>query len=370
MIKLKGLYIHIPFCIRKCAYCGFYSVDSFDKQTLENFTDTVVAELKDRISYLRSPYTLYIGGGTPTVLPIKFLERIVNTVFALLGEPYEFTIEANPGTVTPSLLKRLKKLGVNRLSLGIQSFRDDLLRVLGRAHTSSEAYKSLDWAQNIFENVNVDLMFGIPTQTLKDLEWDLKTIFMFAPPHISYYGLSVEENTLLGSLVSSGIVSLIDDDLWAKMYDMVRLTLTGKGYQHYEISNYAKAGFACIHNMIYWRRREYIGLGPSAVSFIRGRREKNVESVKGYISAYKKTGKFKRDIELIDFKRECIESLMLSLRTSRGIHESNLKRWGCESIRKRIKDLVNLGFLETRDNWIKIKEEFWSISNRILAELL
>jgi len=369
VIRLKGLYIHVPFCVRKCNYCGFYSVDEFDEGVLNRFVEAVVAELRERIPFLKgSPYTLYIGGGTPTLLPAELLDKIVDSVFSSLGEPREFTVEANPKTVSLKRLARLREMGVSRLSLGVQSFNDRLLKVLGRVHTSFDARSCLEWALGVFDSVNADFIFGIPSQNLEELEADLREVLGFPLSHISYYGLSVEEGTPFASWIESGVLTPVEDDLWAKMYDTVRLTLTEAGYNHYEISNYARCGFSCLHNLIYWRRREYVGLGPSAVSFVSGRREKNVDSVKDYISSYESGASFEREVEVIDPDKECVEAVMLSLRTSRGIRVSELTE--CGGLMRRVEELVSLGFLEVKGSFIRLKEEFWSVSNRIIAEIV
>ncbi len=365
MIRLKGLYIHIPFCMRKCAYCSFFSVDNYTDELLERFVDALLTEFEQRKDLIEPPYTLYIGGGTPTLLPDRLLFKIIERVISQVGLPVEFTVEANPKTINKSLLKMLYFAGVNRLSLGIQSFSDKILSVLGRLHNTSDAFLALEQAIDVFNNINVDLIFGVPGQTLKDVEEDIKNLLMFSTPHVSYYGLSIEEGTYMADLLKEGEISEVDHDMWAKMYDMIRLSLTSMGYLHYEISNYAKRGFGCLHNMIYWLRREYIGLGPSAVSFIDGKREQNTRSINSYIKMAK-TG-FKRQVENIDKNRDCIEKIMLCLRTARGL---NLRKFPCKGIRSKMDRLIELGFLERKGEWVRIKEKYWNVSNAIIAEII
>ncbi|MDP3260070.1 MAG: radical SAM family heme chaperone HemW, partial [Thermodesulfovibrionales bacterium] len=283
----ESLYIHIPFCIRKCLYCDFLSV-TYNEALAKAYTDALCEELilkKDIAGKLK---TVYVGGGTPSILP----EECFRKLFSCLKENFKFsdspeiTVEANPGTVDKSKVNTLLSIGVNRVSIGVQSFNDDELKTLGRIHTSDEALKAIELIKNSgINNFSIDLIYGIPGQTLDS--WK-KTVskaaaFTLSPAHISSYELTPEKDTPLFGLIESGKIKMPDEELILEMYGYTIDYLESKGYEHYEISNFALHGFKCLHNLNYWDRGEYVGAGAAAHSFVRGFRSKNTDDIRRYI---------------------------------------------------------------------------------------
>ena len=267
-----SLYVHIPFCERKCLYCDFSSVEG--TEGAEHFLAALGCEISlrgetaDRAAF----ETIFLGGGTPSLLEPDQIEAILSrlrTVFRI-GTDAEVTLEANPGTVTGETLRAFRSLGINRLSVGIQSFHDPELKALGRIHDRGEALRCLELARGAgFDNVGIDLIYSIPGQTLAQWEDSLRTAVALAPQHIAAYSLIVEEGTPLAGMVRCGRVRLNAADLEAEMYERTMGFLGAHGYEHYEVSNYALPGFRCRHNWAYWSHQDYLGLGPSAHSFRR-----------------------------------------------------------------------------------------------------
>ncbi|BAT70918.1 oxygen-independent coproporphyrinogen III oxidase [Thermosulfidibacter takaii ABI70S6] len=365
-VRLKGLYVHIPFCVKKCSYCAFYSVP-YEEGLIKPLFQAILKELEERRVYLAPSYTLYVGGGTPTVCGfelVRFLERLLKRITA---DPVEFTVEANPATFDIHLLKALRALGVTRISLGVQSFDDYCLSFLGRVHTGVEAKRTLQLALGIFENVNIDLIFAVPGQSKGAFVRDLQTAIQFPIKHISLYGLTFEEGTLLYERFLKKEIEPVSDEEWEDFYLLAHEYLSEKGFVHYEVSNYAVKGYHCLHNLMYWRCREYVGLGPAAASFIEGCREKNPESIKEYMEGIN-TGSLKR-------KREKVlniwhEKVMLGLRVLSGV---NLKGFP-EIVRKQLLDkakpLIQEGFLEYQPPCLRIPVGKMPVMNSILAFLL
>ncbi len=273
---MPGLYIHIPFCVRKCDYCAFYSVVSKDWKKQELFFQSLEQELRGLPPDF-SPRTIFVGGGTPTAPDFQTLE----TFFPILGNfsPEEFSVEVNPGTVDAAKLSLLKRNGVNRLSIGVQSFDSDCLETLGRIHSAEQAEDAFRRARAAgFENISIDLMFGTPGQTVEMLDADLDRAIALGPEHIAIYNLMYEEGT---PLTERGPPRL-DEDLERDMYDRIRARLKAAGFVHYEISNFAKPGFECRHNLLYWTGGDYIGCGPAAHSHWQGTRWANVADLDEY----------------------------------------------------------------------------------------
>ena len=267
---MTSLYVHIPFCERKCLYCDFYSVEGAEH--VEAYLDALTREISlcgkcgDRTTF----DTVFFGGGTPSLLSPRHFERILShldTAFRI-AQDAEVTLETNPGTVTEEKLRAYRALGVNRLSVGIQSFHDADLRLLGRIHDRAEAFRCLDLARRVgFDNLGLDLIYSVPGQTLAQWEDNLATAARLSPQHVAAYSLSVEEHTPLAGQVQTGEVHANPADLEARMYERTMEVLRGHGYDHYEVSNYALPGFRCRHNCAYWSHEDYLGFGPSAHSF-------------------------------------------------------------------------------------------------------
>ena len=271
--QYQAIYIHIPFCKQKCLYCDFASYACFGEQEMRAYTDALCHEIEVRAeeaAKVASAATVYFGGGTPSVLPIDCLERIVAALksFGFWNTPAEATIEVNPGTADLAKLKRLRAAGFDRISFGVQSLQDDELRAIGRIHSASQALEAIDLAKQAgFERISCDLIYGLPGQTMASLKDTLLRLIATGIEHISVYGLILEEGTPLEHLVSSGKVSLPDDDTSADMYELVQQVLKERGFERYEISNYAKNGQYSRHNTVYWQYYPYIAFGAAACGF-------------------------------------------------------------------------------------------------------
>ena len=366
--RVKGVYIHIPFCLRKCFYCSFYSVE-IDTTIVEPFVDALVSEVEYFKEKISSPFTLYIGGGTPTCLGDSLLRLIERILMLLPSEPLEFTVEANPATFERGMLLSLKTLGVNRLSLGVQSLRDTHLRLLGRAHNAYEALEALETATSVFDNVNADLIFAIPGQSLEELVEDLERVVSMGVSHLSVYGLSFDEGTPLKRLAETGEITPVGDALWREMFLGVHELLIDKGFVHYEVSNYCRNGRVCLHNMVYWTHREYFGFGPSAVGFWNGRRYYNPSDVRSYIEGVQHKN-LKRWVEELSDEELVEERVMLYLRTSGGLPLKKIPLPYRESLLKKAQELAAEGLLRIENNRIYVPFESFPVLNSILVRLI
>jgi len=348
---MSGLYIHIPFCERKCSYCAFYSFSKPWKNE-EKFFQTLEKELAGLPPDFL-PETIFIGGGTPTAPSFQCLEDF----FPNLGKfsPSEFSVEVNPGTIDPQKLDLLKKSGVNRLSIGVQSFDFQCLETLGRIHSASEAEKAFRMARAAgFENISIDLMFGIPSQTVEMLEADLEKAVALEPEHISIYNLMYEEGTPMAERSAR-----LDEELEREMYDLIRKRLTGAGFEHYEISNFAKPGFECQHNLLYWTGGEYIGCGPAAHSHWKGTRWANAANIADWSE--------REFEETLDPEAKERETLVMGLRLLKGVEVSS-KVWKNSS--KKFQTLEKAGLLVVEGHHIQLSDDALFVSNAVFAELV
>lgn len=320
-MKSSGLYIHVPFCKKKCSYCSFYSVKS-NERTRFSFGKALLSELEQRVRD-NSIGTIYAGGGTPTLLPPEFWGEFLTLVddIADTSEIHECTIETNPGAVTERDLFTLRQIGFNRLSIGVQSFSDVALETLGRIHNSTRAVETFRSARKAgFGNISIDLMYGIPKQTFKEWLEDLKRIEDLAPEHISCYELSVEEGTPIAEAINAGELFKPEEETCREMYFTADEILKESGYFHYEVSNYARGkSFISRHNSAYWDRTPYIGLGPSAHSFNgKNTRSWNVASIEEYLRRMKSGKSSVAGREEIACEQVALEAVMLGLRCSIG----------------------------------------------------
>lgn len=325
MAALASLYVHIPFCERKCLYCDFYSVAGAER--MEDFLGRLGQEIALRTDFRDGAVfeTIFFGGGTPSLLTPGQVERILShlhTAFRIAPEA-EVTLEANPGTVTDEKLRSFRSLGINRLSIGIQSFHDHELKALGRIHDRAEAFQCLHLARAAgFDDISIDLIYSIPGQTLAAWEDNLKSAVALAPHHIAAYSLVVEEGTPLARMVRTGEVRVNSADLEAGMYEQAMELLDAHGYEHYEVSNYALPGFRCQHNGNYWSHENYLGLGPSAHSFWKGsdrtsgRRWWNVADFSTYVERLIRGGLPVESEEQVGGNEMLIERIFLGLRSS------------------------------------------------------
>lgn len=321
-----------------------------------------LALLKEIQSYKNiKAKTLYLGGGTPTTLPIHLLKEIISSAkenFSLSPDA-EISVEANPETIDEEKLKALRELGVNRISIGVQSFDDDLLRFLGRVHNADKARKALEKAREAgFENINIDLLFAIPGQTLQNWKETLEEALFFKPTHISCYSLTIEEGTKLFKDLKRGKISSVEDEISAKMFELGDEILTSNGYIHYEISNYSLPGFECQHNLSYWRDEPYLGLGPSAVSFLPPYRLRN-HSLSGYLRGKKRILE-----EIVEEEEREKERIILGLRLKEGVEKERLKRGD------KVEEMIREGFMEEENGRIRLTLKGMLVYNSIVADLL
>jgi len=313
----KSLYIHIPFCRKKCPYCDFYSV---------NYNESIAAlylkVLSKQIKALEGNLsTIYIGGGTPTVLSKDLLKQLLRSLGTVSSGVSEFSIEVNPESLTKDKVKLLLDHGINRISIGVQSLADVDLTNLGRIHTSKQAQAAIAIVKKEgCNNINVDLMFGIWTQDLKGWRQELRDIVTLPITHLSCYGLTYEKKTPLYGELSRKNIHPLEDRVVADMYKVARDYLPKKGFSQYEVSNFAKDGFCCKHNLNYWQGNSYIGLGPSAVSFLDGTRKRNAQSIEEYIDKVNKGISPVVFKEKLSAKRSAREIAAIKIRTKEGIN--------------------------------------------------
>jgi len=331
---VRHIYVHIPFCARICPYCAFYK-DLLDRSQTSRFCEALLRELElnesrgrtgDRRSLL-CPSTIYFGGGTPTALNIAQLELLLRGFHERLdlSQSVEWTIEANPGSVSARKAALLKKLGVNRISLGVQSWDDKLLRLLGREHNAQQAEESFQILRDAgFENINVDLMFGLPGQTVDQWRATLEKTITLEPEHVSTYCLTYEEDTEFFLRHDRGEFRQ-DADADAEFFETTMAILEDAGYEHYEISNYARPGFESVHNRAYWLGEDYLGIGPSAVSTIGMQRWQNVCDYRAYIDRVLSGESTRATSENLTREMKRTERIALGLRTHDGISASELK---------------------------------------------
>lgn len=336
-----GLYIHFPFCRRKCPYCDFYSVP-FRTEEAEQFLAALQREMRlwaKEALFARSPLaTLYFGGGTPSLLRPSQLSTLVSAVDSLFGlhSGAEVTLEANPATLSAGQLCELRAAGINRLSLGVQSLSEGELRTLGRLHTTADAERTFRQARRTgFDNLSVDLIFAIPGQTTARWEATLRQVLTWAPEHISTYALTLEPGTPMAQAVASGALRPVGADEEKTMYLLAHDLLTANGYEHYEISNYAKPGYRCRHNMQYWERHPYLGVGPAAHSFHGNERWWNVADVKAYCQTLAQNSLPVQEREVLSDEQQRLETIMLALRTAEGLELRALpQEWARKTIER------------------------------------
>lgn len=375
MKKPLELYVHIPFCVQKCAYCDFLSGPADDKAK-EDYIHALLEEIKHCGDY--SEYevvSVFFGGGTPSVLPGEWIDRIMAGLRSHfhIKEDAEVTIEANPGTVDAEKIRCYLVSGINRISFGCQSSDNEELRMLGRIHTWEEFLDSYRIARaNGFVNVNVDLMSGLPGQTALSWEKTLRKAAELEPEHISAYSLIVEEGTPFYQMADS--LNFPDEEEERAMYEATAKILAEYGYEQYEISNYAKNGKACQHNIGYWIGREYLGLGLGSSSFVNNCRFHNTEDMKMYLSHSADEKQIREEIIELSIKERIEEFMMLGLRMNCGISEENFKNCfnlGIEEVYGEIlKRYEDGGYLYRRDGRIAFTRKGISVSNVILSEML
>lgn len=373
-----GIYIHIPFCLSKCPYCDFNSI-VIDSDLAEEYVKSLLKEIQPfSESHAERMFveTVYFGGGTPSILKTSQLDEILERVFnSLLVKPdAEISLEANPGTLTKEKVKKLKDSGFNRVSLGVQSFRDEELKILGRAHDSAQAIKSYKILRKYFNNLSLDLIFGIPGQSLKTWRGNLNMALKLNPEHLSIYSLTIEEGTPFHYLWKQGKLSLPGEEETRKMYLESINLLKAQGYRQYELSNFARKGFECQHNLRYWQGKEYIGFGAGAHSYFQGVRWANVKNVKKFVE------RCKNGFSIIDFRERLTstqkinEFILLGLRMMDGIDLRRLKEnlnFDLEKEKKEeISELIKGRFLKRGKNNLRLTTKGILVADSIIQKLV
>lgn len=351
-----ALYIHIPFCRRRCKYCSFVSFDSIE-DNIPAYVNAVKKELELRSCdcHIRS---IYFGGGTPSLLSIRQLTEILSSIdkYYTIADNAEITIEANPGTVDYKYLEGIKAAGINRLSLGIQSFNDAELQMLGRTHSSKEAVEAIKEVREAgFDNLNIDLIYGLPGQTVGDWKKNLLKAIKVNPEHISLYALTLEHEEALFKEIKSGKLPEISADTSASQYELAEDLLQKHGYKHYEISNWAKPGRECRHNLVYWQECAYIGAGVAAHSYVGKRRTGNTGDLDKYIASLSQNSLPPLEVnEEITPELEIAESIILGLRLCDGICLQDFeKRFGVDIMKRyshQIEELLDFELIEIDKN--------------------
>ena len=373
---MAGIYIHIPFCKKLCFYCDFFHVITTENNS--SFIDALLNEATLRKEYLENEpvSTIYLGGGTPSVFSVKDLGTILNHIHKefRVTDDCEMTIELNPDDVQPAYLEGLRNHNINRISLGIQSWRDSDLKMLNRRHDSAQAITALKDTLNAgFENVTIDLIYGIPGMSQKDWESNLDFSFSFGIKHLSAYHLTFEPGTVFGKMLMKGTISEIDENDSAAQFNILIQKAESAGFVQYEISNFGKPGYFSIHNSNYWKQVKYLGLGPSAHSFNGYSRQWNIRDLKGYIKCVN-TGKSFFESEELDIKKRFNEYIMTSLRTMWGIDleyvEKMFEKEGYDYVVNLSGKFRNYGLMKLEKNSLVLTNQGKLISDNIISEFM
>ena len=376
---MAGIYIHVPFCQSRCAYCDFYSTTLLAHR--EAYVEAVCRELQHRLPELQGETikTIYFGGGTPSTLTIEELRVILETLenLEVLGNPnnLELTLEANPDDLTEEYVKGLRTLPINRVSLGIQSFHDRTLRLVGRRHTAQEAIDAVHRLQQAgITNISIDLIYGLPGESLDDWAYSLDQAIALGVKHISAYHLTYEEGTRLWRMQEQGLVSPIDEEQSVRSFELLREKLLAAGYEHYEISNFALPGYHSRHNSSYWQGIAYIGIGPGAHSYDGHNRRWNQSDLTNYISTPHGED-VPHEVEHLTTDERYDERVITELRTAQGIDLTQLKadfgeRYHTHCLRCAKPYLDRGQLLHTEDNHLRLTPESILISDAVMRDLL
>ena len=362
---MAGIYIHIPFCKSRCKYCDFFSTTHMEKR--EQYVEALLCEWQDRKNELHEPIrTLYIGGGTPSTLTVDSLQLIVDSLLESeggnLARPKEITLEVNPGDVTLEKAQAWRAMGINRLSMGVQSFDDTLLQLIGRRHTAQQAREAVATAQAAgFDNISIDLMYALPSQTIQQWRKDVAQALQLGVQHISTYGLIYEEGTHLTNLLEQGIIEAVDEDTELQMYDYLVEQLTMNGFVHYEVSNFSLPGRQSQHNSSYWNNTPYLGLGAGAHSYDGNTRTWNVSDLDEYIQQAINHHLQPEKEELTDEDKHT-ERVMLGLRTNQGVAVEDVQL-------DKAQPYLQQRLLKQEGNRLIATTQGWHILNRIIEDL-
>ena len=381
-MKELGIYIHIPFCKQKCYYCDFVSYANKEEK-IQEYIKCLQKEIEmESEKYKNEEYeitTIYIGGGTPSFIDASYIERIINTIkqnYKLYENP-EITIEANPGTINEEKIKKYKDIGINRISIGLQTTKDNLLKQIGRIHTYEEFLNCYKIVKKIgIDNINVDLMLGLPNQTLEDLKESLIEVINLKPNHISLYSLILEENTILEKMVNRKEIALPSEDVEREMYWTTKNILEENGYIHYEISNFSKKGYESKHNLNCWNQKEYLGFGVAAHSYIKNKRYCNTNNIEEYIKNVQ-NGKILNNRTICEIQNKIEEQkeyMLLGLRKIQGVDIQEFKNKFIDNpiyiFHKELEKLVKEELVEIDLNQIKLTSKGLDFANLVWEEFV
>lgn len=367
----KFVYIHIPFCRSKCFYCGFFSKPA-DEYNIQKVLDAEISEL-GKSAIQRPTETLYIGGGSPACVGSETLCEFLKKIVAITGMPKEFTVEINPNDADEKLFASLKNVGVNRISIGVQSFIQSELDFLGRKYTPEKISRTIQSVKNSgFKNISIDLIFAIPNSTLESWRQNLQTAINLDIQHISAYSLTYEKNTPLEKSKLSGNIKNIDEDSDRKMYETAIETLSVSGFEHYEISNFAKAGFKCRHNLAYWKNEQYLGIGPAAASSVDNFRFENISDIEKYVERIKQNEDAADEKMIVTALEKAAQTAVLNLRLTEGINLTEYKQKTgfdiYELFKSTIEKNLNSNLLQLKDNRLSLTGQGLPITDFVLCD--
>lgn len=373
---MAGLYIHIPFCAKRCLYCDFFS--NTEMKYKEPYVDALIRELEMRKDYIDGEplETIYFGGGTPSLLQSKDFERIFNAIHRLFDVSHcsEITLEANPDDMTPEYVTSLCSFPFNRISMGVQSFKEEDLRFLNRRHNREQALRAVELCkENDLSNISIDLIYGLPGQTLEEWESNLDRTIRLDIPHISAYHLIYEEGTALYKLKEAGKISPVEEEVSVTLFTSLIDRLTANGYLHYEISNFARPGMISRHNSSYWTGKKYLGIGPSAHSYNGESRQWNISSLPAYIRGIE-NGLPDIEVEELDINTRYNDFIITGLRTMWGVSLTEIQRqYGNDKLiycKKQASPYLKQGLLVQKEDILTLSRNGIFISDSIMSDLL
>ena len=372
-----GIYVHIPFCEKKCDYCNFISFKT-DEETKEKYVNYLLKEIQLFADKLKNYTidTIFIGGGTPSTLRYNSVKNILNYITNNfdMSSTAEITVEANPNSLTREKLVEYKLAGVNRLSIGLQTYNDNLLKLIGRLHTCKQFDTAVKTAKSVgFENISADVLLGLPTQKMRDVKKTIKHLVRLKLKHISAYGLIVEENTPLAKNLESGLYSLPDENLSVKMYEKTVKLLKRRKLYRYEVSNFAKKGFESKHNLKYWNMQEYVGFGLSAHSFFDGKRCENTSNLAEYFEMLEqdKFPRLEEETENIESLKE--EFVMTEIRKTSGFSLKDYENYFGQDVliekQQAVAKLLKLGLIQVENDRLFATDKGFEVLNQVILEL-
>ena len=372
---MAGIYVHIPFCSSRCIYCNFYSTVGM-QQLQSRYVEAVEKELEIRRAYIYNERvrTLYIGGGTPSTLHTDLIKRLVRFIYDSFSiqesDIEEFTIECNPDDITDDFIKALTETGVNRVSLGVQTFSDSRLRFLRRRHNASQITNAIGTLRRYgVQNISIDLIFGFPNESIEEWEADLRSAIELDVEHISAYSLTYEEGTALYRMLAEGRIRECDEDTYGRMYDLLIDTLTSAGYEHYEISNFAKPGRRSLHNSSYWNDSIYLGVGAAAHSYNKKSRQWNVSDINQYINEIE-SGNIPAEKEVIDATTHYNDLITTALRKREGIDIENVKEPYKSFMLANAKKGIEKGNISIDNGRLHLTRKGLYISDEVMSDLI